>query len=379
MVDLASSKVQKTQNKRVRILLIEDDPLHQRLFTEYLRGTEYAGSEVIATDAVFEAEKLSQEYHVDIVVSDLELSDVHHTDCITHLLRIFSDKPIILLTGTGNTELARKAVGSGIQAYLEKDMLSASSLNFSLLHALEQFKLTQSMRYTIQNLHEKNRINEQISSTISHDFRSPVGSMLGLLQLMERDPEHMEMYRQKALDSGYHLLQSMEDMLQLLHHPSSRQVDSENIDLQACLNSVIMRLDRSIYESEARLTSDFSRVKQIHYSNVYLQSYLQNLLSNAIKYHRPGSHPEIDIRSERDGDYVCISVADNGMGIDLAKYGQQVFGFKERFHSHVPGTGLGLFNIKNQIESLGGKIEVESQTGEGSKFCLYLRELTAND
>jgi len=295
MVDLLSRNVKKAQGKSIRILLIEDDPLHQRLFTEYLKGTEYAGSEVLVTDAVFEAEKLSQDHHVDIVVSDLELSDVYHTDCIEHLLRIFSDKPIILLTGTGNTELARKAVGSGIQAYLEKDMLSASSLNFSLLHALEQFKLTQSMRYTIQNLHVKNRINEQISSTISHDFRSPVGSILGLLQLMEKDPENQEVYRQKAVDSGYHLLQSMEDMLELLYHPSEREIDFEKIDLQNCLDKVIMRLDRSIHESEAKITSDFSRVRQIHYSKMYLQSYLQNLLSNAIKYHQPGIRPEIDM------------------------------------------------------------------------------------
>jgi signal transduction histidine kinase len=363
------------QKNRIKVLLIEDDPLHQRLFSEYLKGTEYAGSEIISTDAIFEAERLSTEYQFDIVVSDLDISDAHHTECIDHLLRLFSDKPILLLTGTGNTELARTAVGSGIQAYLEKDMLSASSLNFSLLHALEQFKLTQSLRYTIRNLHAKNRINEQITSTISHDFRSPVGSMLGLLQLMAQDPDNQEVYQQKAIESGNHLLQSMEDMLDLMNRPSEKEIDTEKISLEACLSSVMMRLDRGIYESDARITTDFSRASHIQYSNAYLQSYLQNLLSNAIKYRRHGIATEIRVSSEPYKDYIRISVADNGTGIDLTKHGEKVFGFKERFHNCVPGTGLGLFNIKNQIESLGGKIEVSSVPGEGSTFSLYLREL----
>lgn len=366
------------RKNRIKVLLIEDDPLHQRLFSEYLKSTEYAGSEVISTDAIYEAEKLSTEYQFDIVVSDLDISDAHHTECIGHLLRLFSDKPILLLTGTGNTELARTAVGSGIQAYLEKDMLSAASLNFSLLHALEQFKLTQSLRYTIRNLYTKNRVNEQITSTISHDFRSPVGSMLGLLQLMGQDPDNREMYQQKAIESGNHLLQSMEDMLDLITRPSEKEVDTENVSLDDCLKRVIMRLDRGIYESNARITADFSRASHIQYSNAYLQSYLQNLLSNAIKYRRHDITTKIRVSSEPYADYIRISVADNGKGIDLTKYGDKVFGFKERFHSCVPGTGLGLFNVKNQIESLGGKIDVKSKPGEGSTFSLYLRELSTS-
>jgi signal transduction histidine kinase len=68
-------------------------------------------------------------------------------------------------------------------------------------------------------------------------------------------------------------------------------------------------------------------------------------------------------------------IKDNGLGMDLAKYGNMVFGLYKRFHFHKEGKGLGLYLVKTQIEALGGRIELDSEPGEGSAFYLYFNVL----
>jgi signal transduction histidine kinase len=108
----------------------------------------------------------------------------------------------------------------------------------------------------------------------------------------------------------------------------------------------------------------------------YVQSILFNLLSNALKYRAPDRTLRVRIETRREDGYVRLSVADNGLGIDLAKHGPKLFGLYRRFHTHVEGKGLGLHLIKTQIEALGGKVTLQSREGAGTTFNIYFK--TAN-
>jgi signal transduction histidine kinase len=100
----------------------------------------------------------------------------------------------------------------------------------------------------------------------------------------------------------------------------------------------------------------------------YVQSILFNLLTNAIKYRSPHRPLEIEVFSYQEGNFICLGVQDNGLGIDLEKYQDKLFGMYKRFHQHIDGKGLGLHLVKTQIEALGGSIAVESAKGEGTTF-----------
>lgn len=70
---------------------------------------------------------------------------------------------------------------------------------------------------------------------------------------------------------------------------------------------------------------------------------------------------------------MCLVVSDNGLGIDVERYRDKLFSLYKRFHLHVEGKGMGLYLVKTQMTSLGGRIEVESEVNEGTTFRAYFK------
>ena len=99
---------------------------------------------------------------------------------------------------------------------------------------------------------------------------------------------------------------------------------------------------------------------------------MYNLITNALKYRAHEHPPLVKVRSEKKGRFLYLTVEDNGLGMDLERDGQKLFGMFKRIHDHVEGSGVGLHLIKKMIENSGGSIEVESKLGKGSVFTVAL-------
>lgn len=106
---------------------------------------------------------------------------------------------------------------------------------------------------------------------------------------------------------------------------------------------------------------------------MYLDSIVLNLLTNAIKYSDPKKEKTVLVTIEDSAEWTILRVKDNGLGIDLKRQGRKIFGMYKTFHEHADSRGIGLFITKNQVEALGGKINVKSQEGVGSIFEVYLK------
>ncbi len=104
----------------------------------------------------------------------------------------------------------------------------------------------------------------------------------------------------------------------------------------------------------------------------YLDSILMNLITNGIKYCSDERESYVTLYIEEVNNHLVICVEDNGLGINLEKNRDKIFGMYKTFHEHPDSRGIGLFITKNQIEAMGGKIEVESEVGKGSIFKIYL-------
>ncbi|MCC5940290.1 MAG: HAMP domain-containing histidine kinase, partial [Balneolaceae bacterium] len=104
----------------------------------------------------------------------------------------------------------------------------------------------------------------------------------------------------------------------------------------------------------------------------YLESILMNVLTNGIKYCSDERESHVIFYIEKEQNYLVLCVKDNGLGIDLEKNRDKIFGMYKTFHEHPDSRGIGLFITKNQIEAMGGKIDVESEVGKGSIFKIYL-------
>ena len=106
----------------------------------------------------------------------------------------------------------------------------------------------------------------------------------------------------------------------------------------------------------------------------YMESIIMNFITNSIKYKHPDRDPIIKITSTKNNGYIVISIKDNGIGIDLKKYGDKLFGMYKTFHKNPDAKGIGLYITKNQVEAMNGKIITCSEVDKGTTFNIYLNE-----
>jgi hypothetical protein len=223
------------------------------------------------------------------------------------------------------------------------------------------------------------RQNEQLQQFLyitSHNLRGPVATLLGLVGLVERDESLSahNLHLVESIDKTVHKLDTViQDLNAMLEYKKELNAHKENVPLQGLTDEITLLLARAVAEAGATIDTDFSGVPALFTVRTYLHSIFYNLLSNAIKYRHPDRPPFIRIRSWRDGEgFVCIRFTDNGLGLDVDRYKESLFGLYQRFHLHVEGKGLGLHLVKTQLEALNGSIEVKSTVGAGSAFTVKL-------
>ncbi len=225
-----------------------------------------------------------------------------------------------------------------------------------------------------KELIEYNHQLEQFAFIAAHNLRAPVARILGLGQLLPiTQTEERELIIKKLITTTKEMDDAVKDLNTILELKNDRNAFISKVNLIDEMAILLRNLEREIKVTEAEISIDFSRVNIIHTIKPYLDSILYNLLSNAIKYRDPIRKPIIQIASNKEADFIIISIKDNGLGIDIDQFRDKIFTLYKRFHTHVEGKGMGLYLIKTQVESMGGKIEVESEVNKGTTFKVYLK------
>ena len=154
-------------------------------------------------------------------------------------------------------------------------------------------------------------------------------------------------------------------------------VEKQNLNIFEYLSKVLLVLNEEVQKRNITIINNVDKDIEVSFIPAYLESVILNLATNAIKYSDPEKQNiVIEFYTEQvEGfhEYHVLCVKDNGLGIDLVRYKDVMFGLYKTFHKHKDSTGIGLYITKNQIESMGGKIEVESQVGIGSTFKIYFK------
>ncbi len=233
---------------------------------------------------------------------------------------------------------------------------------------------TQELIQTNVELIEQNHQLEQFAFITAHNLRAPVARMVGLVSLLDRTKIGAENEKviNYTITSAHELDRVIKDLNQILDVRKGIREQKERVSLKEVFERVLYGLRDNIKETYADVKYDFFDADVFHCLPVYLESILYNLLSNALKYRHKERNPLIECKSKRVEDMVCITIKDNGIGINMSKYQRKVFGLYQRFHDHVEGKGLGLHLTKSQIEALQGRIELESQENIGSIFRVFL-------
>jgi light-regulated signal transduction histidine kinase (bacteriophytochrome) len=145
----------------------------------------------------------------------------------------------------------------------------------------------------------------------------------------------------------------------------------EDVPIHEIVDSICQALQTQIDESHARIAMDVKDIQVFYTIRSYFYSILYNLISNAIKYRSPRRNPAIEISTFRTRTTCGIRVRDNGMGIDLDRFGDKIFMLYQRFHLEVEGKGMGLHMVKTQVNSLNGSIDIKSTPGIGTTFTIH--------
>lgn len=224
------------------------------------------------------------------------------------------------------------------------------------------------------DLLQRNRDLEQFAYIISHNLRAPVANILGLNLLLNDNPS--EEYRieiLKKLDLSANRLDSvikdLNNILQVRREVSEMKTD---IDLHQLVENVKESISNLIENKKVDFKINFDKINNIKSIRTYLGSVFFNLITNSLKYSKKDSPICICISSERDKNSIIIKYQDNGIGIDLNKYGDQLFGLYKKFNTEVEGKGIGLYMVKTQVEVMGGTISLDSKLNEGTEFTIQL-------
>jgi PAS domain S-box-containing protein len=222
-------------------------------------------------------------------------------------------------------------------------------------------------------INQNNRLLN-FSHIVSHNIRSHSSNLTMLIDVIEKEEDPKE--KQKYLNMFKGATEKLEETIRYLNEIVSIQQNSNikktKIFLKEEIDKTKNALNLTIKKSQITTINNIPENLTVRAIPAYLDSILLNLISNAIKYKSKNRKSFLKISCETKGEFIVISFEDNGLGINLEKNRNKIFGMYKTFHGNNDALGIGLFITKNQIEAMGGKIEVESTEGVGSTFKIYL-------
>lgn len=208
---------------------------------------------------------------------------------------------------------------------------------------------------------------------VSHNLRNHTSNLEMLVQFLleSNDEEDKQNLVNKVDQVTQNLAETIGHLNEVLITENAVDKQTEEINVTESVLKTFDILSGDIRNLEASCVVDLPDELYVRFTRAYLDSILLNLISNAIRYRNSEVQLEIKVGFEQDEDYTRVYVQDNGLGIDLTEHKDRMFKMYSTLHNHPDGRGVGLFISKNQMESTGGKITVDSEPMKGSTFTLH--------
>lgn len=222
---------------------------------------------------------------------------------------------------------------------------------------------------------EQNKRLLNFSYIVSHNLRSHAGNIQGISTLIESaksDEERNEMI-QLLKKVGHNLNETLYNLNNIVNIQTAIDINVEPLNLYDYINKSLSTHNATILAKNAIITNKVDQALVVNYNRAYLDSILLNLISNALRYSSPNRQPKITLDCVKENNKWVLSIADNGIGIDLDKYHDKLFNIYQTFGGNADARGFGLFISKNQIEAMGGAITVESKLDVGTTFKIYFK------
>ncbi len=226
----------------------------------------------------------------------------------------------------------------------------------------------------LQQQEDQNKRLSNFTHIVSHNLRSHMANIQGLLSLIEFEtPELLEQEYFKMLNNASHnLTETINHLNQVLDISLAKDEAWHKLNIAESIDSVVKTVSALTKNADINIQNNVDRKLSIKSIPAYFTSIVLNFTTNAIKYSSRDRESYLKISAIHTPQVTTLVFEDNGLGIDLKRHGEELFGMYKTFHTHKESKGLGLFITKNQIEALGGSIEVESSVDVGTTFSITL-------
>ncbi|MVO10023.1 PAS domain S-box protein [Flavobacterium sp. TP390] len=248
------------------------------------------------------------------------------------------------------------------------------SLRGIMINITKNKEIEKDLHNSFNLVSEQNKRLLNFSYIVSHNLRSHtsnITSLIGLIEVTEDEKEKEEMLGMLKTVSDS-LNETMVNLNEVVNIQTNISLTIEKINLLDYIEATLQLLAPLIKEKKVSVIHEISPHIEVNYNSAYMESILYNILSNAIRYSHPDRKPTITIRYYLENEFKIIEISDNGIGIDLVKNKDKIFGMYKTFSHYTDSKGIGLFITKNQVEAMGGNITVDSELDKGTTFKIYI-------
>ncbi|MBJ97951.1 MAG: histidine kinase [Flavobacteriaceae bacterium] len=270
--------------------------------------------------------------------------------------------------------------GKTIYGFLYLSMIKDSfgkPLHFmsQIIDLTQQYETNKKLKSYLNVTTDQNKRLLNFAHIVSHNLRSHSSNLKMLLNLLKIENPELEDNEVIAMvnQSVNNLSETILHLNEVVMIQTSDRKNVRNLNLKEYIVNTIETLSAIIKENDCEIIDTIEEDLAVNFVPAYLESILLNLISNSIKYKSKERRLKLNLFVKKKKKYLILYVQDNGLGINLEDHKKSLFGMYKTFHNHEDSRGIGLFITKNQIEAMGGKIEVESQVDKGSTFKVYFK------
>lgn len=235
----------------------------------------------------------------------------------------------------------------------------------------DQKRIEQERLELIKKQEQHNKELQEFTYVVSHNLKSPVSSIMGLvdyIKSLENGDEELRITVEKLYGTSSELDIVIEDLNEILEARKGGSDPKNTIYLEDVAESVLKVLGPEIEQYNATVNLELEEDASVYGIKSYLTNILFNLVQNALKYAKEDIPPVVNISSFQRNAQVVLKVEDNGQGLNVKEDTGRIFELYQRFHANRTGKGMGLYLVKSQVEAMGGKITYESEVGKGTTF-----------
>ena len=252
---------------------------------------------------------------------------------------------------------------------------TAAGLRGIMIDITNTKKAEEDLNNSFNMVTEQNKRLLNFSYIVSHNLRSHtsnISSIMALIEISESEEERNEMIQLlKSISNS--LNETMIHLNEVINIRNNIGLVSKSLNLKKYIDTVQNVLTEQIVLNNVSITTVMPNDIMVNYNPAYLESILYNIISNSIRYRHPDRKPVILIKWTIENDMNVLHISDNGLGIDLVKNADKIFGMYKTFSNNTDSKGIGLFITKNQIDAMGGNIVVESEPNIGTTFKIYIQ------